>query len=404
MTINKVAFIDYILIILIVFISGNITFTNDLFLIFTLILSMIVFNYRKKSFDKNLLVFLLILFIILLLQSLKFQFFPIITYIGVYIRILIAYFILKSIGNSFVEKYINIMFTLSIISLFFYSLILFFPILGDFLINNFTTGSVINIDSLSRYSVLGLYTIIPKMLHANAGPFWEMGAFGGYLILAILFNLFTSSSLMNKKNIIILITILTTQSTTAYLSLFLLIFIISFKNIKNLILKIFISGSMILSFYFAYTNLDFLEEKITYQIHKATLVKNYSLENADSQRFINIIKDWRDFQNHELLGRGPNSETRYTSLYKEKEIRTVGSTDMIVRYGLPFFIFILYLMYTSMSSISKHFNKYKYPISFVFLILLLLMSETYFLHPLFWILTMFQFIYTKSSINYIKDN
>lgn len=404
MTINKVAFIDYILIILIVFISGNITFTNDLFLIFTLILSMIVFNYRKKSFDKNLLVFLLILFIILLLQSLKFQFFPIITYIGVYIRILIAYFILKSIGNSFVEKYINIMFTLSIISLFFYSLILFFPILGDFLINNFTTGSVINIDSLSRYSVLGLYTIIPKMLHANAGPFWEMGAFGGYLILAILFNLFTSSSLMNKKNIIILITILTTQSTTAYLSLFLLIFIISFKNIKNLILKIFISGSMILSFYFAYTNLDFLEEKITYQIHKATLVKNYSLENADSQRFINIIKDWRDFQNHELLGRGPNSETRYTSLYKEKEIRTVGSTDMIVRYGLPFFIFILCLMYTSISSLSKHYNKYKYPISFVFLILLLLMSETYFLHPLFWILTMFQFIYTKSSINYIKDN
>lgn len=404
MVINKVSLIDYILVILIIFISGNITFTNDLFLIFTLILSIIVFNYRKKSFDKNLLVFLLILSIILLLQSFKFQFFPIITYIGVYIRILIAYFILKGIGNSFLEKYINIMFFLSIISLFFYSLIFLFPILGDFLINSFTTGSVINIDSISRYSVLGLYTIIPKMLHANAGPFWEMGAFGGYLILAILFNLFTSSSLVNKKNIIILITILTTQSTTAYLSLFILIFIISFKNIKNLILKIFISGSIILSFYFAYTNLDFLEEKITYQIHKATLVKNYSLENADSQRFINIIKDWRDFQNHELLGRGPNSETRYTSLYKEKEIRTVGSTDMIVRYGLPFFIFILYLMYTSISSLSKHYNKYKYPMSFVFLILLLLMSETYFLHPLFWILIMFQFIYTKSSINYIKDN
>ncbi len=127
------------------------------------------------------------------------------------------------------------------------------------------------------------------------------------------------------------------------------------------------------------------------------MVNTNNLNDADSQRFINILKDWNDFQGHEIIGRGPNSQTRYSSLNKEHEIRTVGSTDMIVRYGLPFFLFMLYLVYTSVDRYTKYIanNNLVQSIGIVVVILILLMSEVYFLYPLFWILILLQYLYTS---------
>lgn len=62
----------------------------------------------------------------------------------------------------------------------------------------------------------------------NSGPFWEPGAFQGFLIIAILMVLFetTGKTLRHKKiiTIILFITALTTQSTTGYFLLIIIIF------------------------------------------------------------------------------------------------------------------------------------------------------------------------------------
>lgn len=401
MIINRKEFVDYSMLVLLVFISGNLAFSGRSILFGSFIMSMLFFIYRKKILDRYFLYFLLMLAVILLLQSLKFNYLPIETYIGVYIRILIAYFILKSIGITFIQKFINVMYYIASISLIFYFSIQIIPNMEQILIQNFTLVIVsdnVEFGGVTRHNVLGLYTIDPSLSFKNAGPFWEMGAFGGYLLIALMFSLFTSFKLKSKKNIILFVTIITTQSTTAYIALFVLFFIFFYKKIKNKLIKYTIIGVFFVSGFYMYTNLGFLGEKIEYQLAVASSVKIDG--TADSQRFINILKDWYDYQGHEIIGRGPHSSTRY-SFDPAHQIRTVGSTDMIVRYGLPFFILLLYLMYRSMYIYGKYIgkkNKFR-AMGMVFILLILLMSETYFLFPLFWVLVFLPVVYKNNVAN-----
>lgn len=404
MMLNKKNLIDYYMIISLIFISGNLLFINKTLLFLTFFLSFLLFYVRKAKLNRSFIYFLILIFIIILLQAIKFNFFPIETTIGIFMRILIAYFILKSIGMTFVDKFIKTMYYISLSSLIVYLSILIIPGLEQFLINNLSFYSYTDIGQTTRINILGIYTIIPdsvKSFKANSGAFWEPGAYGGYLIIALIFSLIKNNKLRDRKNYIFIITILTTQSTTSYIALAALLFIMYSQQIKNILFKIIIIITILSSSYYAYNYFDFLGEKIKNQLYMATLVNTNNLADADTQRFINILKDWNDFQGHEVIGRGSHSETRYSSVNKSNEIRTVGSTDMILRFGLPFFILILYLIYTSFTIYFKYLNKINNILSLgmVIVILILLMSETYFLYPLFWILILLQYQY-KDIVDY----
>ncbi len=404
MRIHKDLF-DYIMLVALIFVSGNIAFYASKVLLFSVFLvSLGMFFYRKRTFDVGFILFLVVLLAILILQSIKFNFLPVSTYVGVYVRILIAYFLLKSI-DDFVDKFINVIYYLAIISLIFTALIFIIPSFQDILLNHFVLYSMEDsLSSQARYSILGLYTIVPAEEYKNAGPFWEMGAFGGYLILTLILSYLKDHNLNSKINIVLILAILSTQSSTTYLGFMLFLFLIFYNQTKDLLLKIIVAFLLLSSGYLAYTNLDFLGEKIERQLKMAEEMKNApNLEGADSQRFINVLKDWHDFKGHELIGRGPHNTTRYTTMYdvqQDEEFRTVGSTDMIVRYGLPFFLWMIFLMYQSFSSYSKSFseNGEYMGMSIVLVVLLLLSSETYFLYPLFWIVIMLQFVYSPKEI------
>jgi len=400
MRINQI--IDYFMIVALIFISGNIAFRPKEFLFIAFIISVILFFYRKSKFDISFAYFLVGLLIIMILQGFKFNFFPVVTYIGVFIRILITYLLLKSV-DDFTKKFINIMYYFSIISLIFLFFIFLIPGVEDFVLNKLVIANV-----QERYSILGLYTIVYGFEYKNAGPFWEMGAFGGFLVLTLILSYLRDQILLNKINIVLIITILSTQSSTAYISLAAFLSFIFFSKTKDVLLKILVVSALVSVSYFAYMNLDFLGKKIETQLEDTKVILDSpSLEGASTDRFITIVKDWRDFQGHEIIGRGTHASTRYTTMYDVKEVtdtRTVGSTDIIVRYGLPFFLWMLFMMYKSFSSYSKHFSKNgEYMgISIVFIILLLLTSETYFLNPFFWIVIMLQYVYisdTKENIN-----
>ena len=397
MILNKRKISDYTMVLLLIFISGNLAFTNKIILFSSFILSGIFFFYRRCNLDKSFIYWITILVTILLLQSIKFNFFPYITYLGVFIRISIAYFILKGVGDSFIPIFISIMRVLATISLLFLVLIQIIPGLDDFLIQHFSVVSITGPFVVERHNILGIYTIIPMELFKNAGAFWEMGAFGGYLILALMFSLIRNNKLVSQENLIFIIAILTTQSTTAYIAFFVLLSLFYYQSIKNIIFKLLLLVIISLSAYYAYINFDFLGKKIEHQLKNAQKIRILT-GKEDSQRFINILKDWHDFQGHEIIGRGPHSLTRY-SIQAEHQIRTVGSTDMIVRFGLPFFILTLYILYKSISSYIKYsgINNTILEKGVIVVILILLMSETYFLLSFFWSLLMLQHIYIKEE-------
>lgn len=396
-------YLDYFMMIGLIFISGNIVFQHKAFMFGLFVMATGLFFSRKREFDVTFLYFLLVLFVIFILQGFKFNFFPFSTYIGVYIRILTAYFILKSLGITFIDKFIQVMYYIAIISLLFYLPILVAPELEDL----YTKLSLYSIQGdllITRHSVLGLYTFVPMFMDKSAGPFWEMGAFGGYLVLTLLLSYLKGNPLFGKINIILILALLSTQSSTAYVAFMLLLFFIAYKNTKDIILKFVVAFFLLGLGYVIYVNVPFLGEKIEDQITEATgYINAPSLEGEDSQRFINLLKDWRDFEGHELIGRGGHVSTRYDSMLDHpqegSEIRTVGSTDMIVRYGLPFFFLLLFYIYNSFCAYNQFYREEGDTLcgSMLIILLVLLMSETYFQYSLFWMLMMFQYIYSKDK-------
>jgi hypothetical protein len=406
MRINTI--IDYFMVAALVFVSGNLVFNNRVSLFTVFILATVLFFYRKIKFDTTFVYFLVGLMVVFILQIFRFDFFPAFTYAGVYIRILIAYFILKSVVD-FPDKFVKTMYYISIVSFIFFIPVLLIPGFGDMLISNFVLYARVEDGVMARFNIMGLFTIVPGHEFRNAGPFWEMGAFAGYLILALVINYLKSPELKNKTNIVLMIAILTTQSSTGYITFLIFLAFIFNKEVKNIFLKGMLSLLMLFVGYFAYTNLDFLGEKIETQYEEAlALVNTENLEGESTDRFASILKDWRDFDGHELIGRGFHDSTRFTSMYETedvKDIRTVGSTDIIVRIGLPLFLWIIFLMYKSFSTFSRHHWKdgEYMGASIVFIVLLLLTSETYFGYPLFWITMMLQYtIIENSKVNKIE--
>jgi hypothetical protein len=402
MRINTI--IDYFMVLALVFVSGNILFTNRTMLFTLFILSTIVFFYRKIKFDTGFVYFLVGLTVIFILQIFKFDFFPAFTYAGVYVRILVAYFILKSVMN-FSDKFVKVMYYLSIISFIFYIPILLVPGFSDFLLNNLVLYARIEDGIQARFNIMGVYTIVPGHDLRSSGPFWEMGAFAGYLILALIISYLKKPELNNKINIVLSLAILTTQSSTGYISFLIFLAFIFNQEVKNVALKGILALSMFFVGYFAYTNLDFLGKKIETQYEEAlALVNTENLEGESTDRFSNMLKDWRDIQGHELIGRGFHNKTRFTSMYDAEDvsnIRTVGSTDILVRLGLPMFIWMIFLMYVSFSKFSKYYwkNGNYMGISIVLIIMLLLTSETYFEYPLFWIVMMLHYTIAENNKN-----
>lgn len=284
--------------------------------------------------------------------------------------------------------------------------ILLIPGFNDMLLNNFVWYANVEGNIQDRFNILGLYTIVPGHDFRSSGPFWEMGAFAGYLILALIISYLKKPELNNKTNIVLMLAILTTQSSTGYIAFLIFLAFIFNREVKDIALKGILTVSMLFIGYFAYTNLDFLGEKIEKQLAEAkALIHTENLEGASTDRFANMLKDWRDFQGHELIGRGFNKRTRFTTMYAQEkditDIRTVGSTDILVRLGLPLFLVMIFLMYQSFSKFSKHYwsNGDYMGISIVFIVMLLLTSETYFEYPLFWIIMMLQYTITEDKKN-----
>ncbi len=398
MKINKKNLIDSILLSICIAISGFPYFTLAALHIPIFILLTIFFLQRKRQLDKNILLFLVFLLIITLIQTLVFNFYAIQTIVGVFLRVINAYLIVKILGNNFISCFINILYVISIISLIVYFPILLSPQIGELLLNLSNFFEVINIADSEHPNIL-VYNLHHIESDRNSGPFWEPGAFAGYLMPAYMFNTLSKNS-QSKKTIIFFITIISTLSTTAYIGLFIFYFLLYFHKIKNILLRYIVYFIIISSASYSFFNLDFLNKKIQHQFESAKNLGAYGSD--DTQRFINILRDMEDFRGHEIIGRGSSDYTRF--LYDpENQIRTVGLTDILVRYGLPFFTLIMVLLYRSLSDYFSY-NGYKekiYSIGAFLAILTLLMSEVYFNFPIYWCFLFLTFVYSKPKNKYL---
>ena len=335
---NKENIIDYILILGLIAFSGFPFFYDiDNHLLYFLLFSFLVWINRKPEIKLKFVRFILIFLLIFFFQTLVFNVFPIFSILGFFAKVFLAYFVIQSISiNSFLRIFIQIMLFFSTISL-----IMFIPVLfNDSVINfyeNFSFSYIRDIEVGSSRNTLFLLNLnfgdANNIISRNSGPFWEPGAFGGFLIIALLMNKILYRKIFNFKGMIFILAIISTFSTTSYIALMVLIIIIktsfSFKNISVGILLVF-------SFIYIFQQIPFLQDKINIQKNKTVSEDlNYSRKN----RFGSFIVDMKDFIDYPISGRGVNNLTRYNNAYDiEMNNRNNGITDFLVKFGIIGFL------------------------------------------------------------------
>lgn len=368
----------YFITTLVIFMQGSIVMmgSRTLLLIF-LFISGIIFYYKKLKIDSVLIIFFFFLLLITFIQYFQFNFISYNTAFGTLVRFLLPYFLIKIIGKNYLKYYINILYFFAIISLLFYLPSILFPNFLKILLDISSSTGIQKLEVENNLIIYSARVVTRLGVLRNSGLFWEPGAYSGFLIIALLFNIVQSEKLWNWGNFIFIITIVSTFSTAGYIALFLTIFFYFATSLKRrgvyyLLIPLFCFGA-----WFAYFNTDFLGSRINSELTETD--KN---ELEYTGRIGSGKKDLKDIVKYPFFGRGRNVATRFDN-FNEKDIlefhRTNGVTDFVVKYGLLFSLFYLFNIYKSFNSFcyNYRFNK-RFALLMLIVVLTIGFSQTFF--------------------------
>ena len=402
---KKDMFLKYCFTFLILAFSGINFFDDggDLWMLANFILIVSIFIFKKIKLDEYVIIYIGIFILLFIFQSVYSKIFPFYTQIGYIIRILSGYLTVKIIGKDFPKFYVNMLVIFSLISFIFFIPIVFSPWVEHFLINNVAP-------IFRHYSKSSIYESNPNFIiytvntqrnislfARNSGPFWEPGAFAGYLIIAIIFNIIITHKLLNYTGNILIIALITTLSTSGYLALGILIFSFFFVNYKNLLKKLILSFGFIIIFYISYTQLDFLGNKIIKDI-------KYSVSAPPSllfpNRFVGAMLDIKELSDNPFLGRGLKPYNYTSDNMKWINHRTNGITHLALQFGIIAFLLYFYFVYRSFLTICiLNHVKSTFVIAILTAIFIIGFSELYFSQPLFLSFAFLNFIYFESFLS-----
>lgn len=381
-------YIEYIIILLIILLSGSVLsmiYYKTIFILFVLTVA-IYFTINKFRFVTKNVITLIIIYLVILINFLflKNNGIKISNIINTLITYLLVFIMANNIDkDDFKYIYTNIIINLSKISLF-------CMLLSYFNISILMKPVEINggIFSFSIFHIWGVNAVISTR---NFGLFWEPGAYQAFLNLALLFLLTDIEKYKNKfiKIIILILTILTTKSTTGYIILFIIfIYSMSINKFSKNFKKIFKRSMLILFFIFIFIsmNTNIISNKLN-ENNDSFNIRRYDLINS-----INLIKD------KPILGYGLFSDEYYRKSLGAGIVNNSNGLLIIgLMLGIPFMIFCLINISKNINSIlNNRWNKYIY---ILVILLIILLTEHFLLKPIFMI-----FMYEFYKKNYILKN
>lgn len=391
-------FTDYTAVFGLIGVSGfPFLYAAQLNILFLFLFTLFIFLKRSIKFDTRVLTIMIFFYVVDILQVLIIKPFVPMTMLGTYTRLFLAFFVVALCNKKFTEYYSNVIYYLAVISLFFYVPSVTVPAFRSFFEN-----SICPIFKPPFAEVSEFYerspTIIIYNFHEvlsefrNSGPFWEPGAFAIFILLAMIFNLIREKFLWTKKNIVLFIALISTLSTTGFVSFFVLLMSYYFAT-GNIIKNILIVAIMLPVGISLYFSLEFLSAKIE---------DNIAIANDDkSSRFGSGLADIQDFARSPIIGWGRGAMRyggRQFTFFTAEQHRNNGLTALLASYGIVIFFVLLSNYYKSLKvlCVAYSFNKSFAFFSFV-VILLLGFSQTIFQYPFFYSLMFIHLMYTKKN-------
>jgi hypothetical protein len=385
---KKQAKLNYFLTYIILAFSGINFFLGDTYMLFGFIVVTGLFIYKKIRIDDYALVFIGLFVVLFILQSIFFHVVPFTTQIGMLMRILSGYFTIKIVGEDFPKFYINMIIVFSIISFVFYIPSIISYNFELFLLNH--VAPIFDfydqpVDIYKPFPQFIIYNINTDREHSifprNSGPFWEPGAFAGYLIVAIVLTIILEGNLFkNKKGILLSLAMISTLSTSGYLAFGIIIvsYFMLYQKSSN---KILFFPLVIIVMYLSYTQLDFLGKKIEKDI-KYSFSENP--ERLERTRFVGGMLDIQDLSKSPFIGNGLAPLDYSIAGMKKINHRTNGITNFANKFGIIMtfiYFFSMYLSFRSMCYLNNTKPAFaKYIMAAVFIVGF---SELYFTQQVF---------------------
>ena len=315
-------------------------------------------------------------------------------YFFLFYAIIIAYIHVRVFGEKLFPLYEKIMVQLCVIALVLWAIAVLVPSSASFF-RGFTKTNFGN-------NVLYIFTWmdprdgqVENGIIRNAGFSWEPGRFAIMVLLAIYCNLLRNGIKFKKNSsvIILLLAMLSTQSTTGYVGTLALY---AFWGLKKFSMSYLlgITFIMIPIGYYA-SKLNFMQEKIQQQLdidyeiqrldRRIDYVNEVSERNeyvASVGRFQAMYYEIQNIKEDPLLGYGLSPSNSYFSTHISSNfVLTGGILKIFGQHGVPLGLLLYFFLYKSSVRIGKEHEANKGALFVIYLISLI--SYGFFLVPVF---------------------
>lgn len=233
-----------------------------------------------------------------------------------------------------------------------------------------------------------------------AGFWHEAGAISVLMFYGIFNTILVEGTLINRRNIIFILAILASMSTSAYVALFFLfvsyVFLIGRSGVVS---RFIITASLVLAGLYVYQEVEFMQNKIDQQIDD---VEGKSISGTATQgRFLAFLKAMNVLKVHPVTGRGLvySSKAEITSAEHTGYGWYADLSNMGVLLGLVTF----YLFFKGLNIYVKTYNRDK-RLTFIFfgIFLIVLFSQNHFHSPLFTMIVLTPFLRTTKK-KYLRN-
>lgn len=235
----------------------------------------------------------------------------------------------------------------------------------------------------------------------NCGFFWEPGAMGGYIALLTLlfFNDLTELYKNNKfKCLIIIATLLSTQSTGAYMSFGTILIVYLAVSMRSK-WKYVLLPMCVCAAYFVYNSLDFLSDKVESQ-NEST--QDLVWGEYSSTRSGTLYFDLYYIVKHPFIGNGLHERTRLADhpalaqMLSQGEVAAAGNgfSDTVTKWGLFFCVVYGWVFFRTNKELDA-----KRKLFFLLLICVILQGEAFMNFPLFLGIPLLRIVNDKKIIN-----
>jgi hypothetical protein len=388
----KKHFLNYLIAFFVIVYSGlNFFVYQNWAKVFISIFAFGLFIFYKKKFNFQVIWLILYVLVITLIQSILWggKAFTAMTYIMFFI--LTPYFLLKKLGYDYNKYIVNIILIYAIISLIFWTLTNISPRFYESLYGLAERLGTDPVDTnnpmAGRPEQFILYTYEPGKVGSfirNPGPFHEPGAFAVFLIYGLIFNTIIFGSLLNRKNFVMTLALITTFSTAGYLAFLSLISFSVWVSKLKMGIKIFLFTLLTTIAIGFYISSDLMQKKIDDQY---TTDVNASLNTPTSGRIMGARKAIVVLSKYPLWGRGLQASTKASK--DSPEGAEYGFMSFAAQIGIPGILLYFIFLYKSLSQFCLYYGFRKTFANYAFLSLLfVLFAQSHIISILFVMLFM----------------